>query len=278
MGQQIASFRWTGASGTQIGQADQFPYDKYGPSFTADDVHAQAYDPNTPNTYAIPGEIGEIPVNIQDPGDYYNYSDGSGGWVLDNLHMSWHDDEAGTTGHNIPMGAAGTPRDHLDPTHWYDQYQERPPLGYGENFFGPTIQTDDIYHWASSTTPNPNNGAFPAQAREVTTEWPTPFDSMTVASDLPVVRPTERILMRRIEEDDRPTYYQVAVPGQNIRPSGSVYTPTYESNPVIHNVKPLPAMYRQPVPPYVADELNTPDATAAYDSSAVDVFDGMVLQ
>jgi len=32
----IASFQWTGASGQQIGFADQMPYTKYGPSFTAD--------------------------------------------------------------------------------------------------------------------------------------------------------------------------------------------------------------------------------------------------
>lgn len=271
----IASFRWTGASGQQIGSADQLPYNKYGPSFTADEVHAQAYDPNAPNTYAIPGEIGEVPVALQE-GAYFDYNDGSNGWILDNLHNPWHEDDPGTTGHNPPMGAAGTPRQHLDPAHFMDVYQLAVPGGHGVNFYGDTIQDGEVYYWQSSSTPAPNTGASPADAREITALWPEPFDSYTVASRLAVVRPTERIPMRRIEEDDRPVYRQLAVPGQNIKPSGSVYTPTYESNPVIHNVKPLPAVARNPVAPWTQDELATPDAQVY--ASSPDVFDGWVLQ
>lgn len=275
MAQKIASFGWTGASGQQIGSSDQYPYDSYGPSFTADEVHGQKYDPNAPNTYAIPGEIGDVPVQLQD-GAYYDYNDGSNGWILDNLHDPWHGDAPGTTGHNPPMGAAGTPRQHLDPAHWSDVYQLNPPGNHGIDFYGRTIEDNEVYHWQSSTTRNPNNGAFPAQAREDAANWPAPFDSMTVAGMLPVVRPTEKIPMRRPAEDDRPTYRQLAVPGQNIQPSGSVYNPTYQSNPPIHNVKPLPAFSRTPTPPWAQDELATPDAGTYPDST--DVFGGMVLQ
>ena len=272
----IASFRWTGASGQQIGSADQLPYNKYGPSFTADEVHAQAYDPNTPTSYAIPGEIGEVPIQLQD-GAYYDYNDGSNGWILDNLHNPWHEDAPGTTGHNPPMGSAGTPRQHLDPAHGMDVYQLAVPGGHGVDFYGRTIENGEVYWWQSSSTPNPNSGNMPANAREVTSEWPEPFDSYTVASMLPVVRPTERIPMRRPAEDDRPVYRQLAVPGQNIKgATGSVYNPTYNSNDVIHNVKPLPAVARNPVAPWTQDEMATPDAQV-YPYSP-DVFNGMVLQ
>lgn len=273
--QSIASFKWTGASGQQIGFADQNPYDRYGPSFTADEVHSQAYNPNTPNTYAIPGEIGEVPVNIQgDP--YFDYGDGSNGWILDNLHDPWHGDDAGTSGHNPPMGSAGTPRIHLDPAHNMDIYQLAIPGGYGVNFYGKTIEDNEVYWWKSSSTPNPNLGAFPAQAREDASNWPEPFDSYTVASQLGVVRPTEKIPMRRLAEDDRPTYRQLAIPGQNIQPSGSVYNPTYASNAVIHNVKPLPAFGRTPVAPWAQDEMASPSDQVYPDDT--DVFSGMSLQ
>lgn len=271
----IASFGWTGASGQQIGFADSMPYNKWGPSFTADPVHGQKYDPNAPNTYAIPGEIGEVPVALQD-GTYYDYNDGSGGWILDNLRNPWHEDSPGTTGHNPPMGAATSGRMHPDPTHFLDVYQLAVPGGHGVDFYGATIEDNEVYWWQSSNTPPPNTGAFPAEARERTENWPEPFDSMTVAGQLAVVRPTEQIPMRRMLEDDRATYRQLAVPGQNIKPSGSVFTPTYSSNDVLHNVKPLPAMSRTPMPPWTQDELASPSAVDYPDS--VDVFGGMSYQ
>lgn len=271
-GQSIASFKWTGASGQQIGSADQFPYDKYGPSFTADGIHAQSVDPNTPNTYAIPGEIGEIPVNLQEE-FYYDYADGSNGWILDNLTDPWHGDDPGTSGHDPFMGDY---REHLDPAHGHDIYQIAVPGGHGVNFYGKTIEDGEAYWWKSSSTPPPNTSDMIRNAREVTTNWPEPFDSYSVAPHLGVVRPTERIPMRRIAEDDRPTYRQLAIPGQNILPSGSVYTPTFASNPVLHNVKPLPAFGRTPVAPWTQDELASP-SDQIYPSD-VDVFSGMSLQ
>lgn len=273
MVQSIASFKWTPASGQQIGMADGKPYNKYGPSFTADDVHGQAYNPNTPNVYAIPGEIGEIPVQIQDPGDYFDYQDGSNGWVLDNLHDPWHGDDPGTSGHNMPMGSA---KDRLEPAHAMDVYQLAVPGGYGRDIYGKTIEDNEVYYWESSSTPAPNTSSAFLTNRENTTNWPEPFDSYSVASQLRVVRPTEKIPMRRMVEDDRPVFRQLAIPGQNIQPSGSVYTPTYQSNPPIHNVKPLPAFGRTPVQPWTQDELSSPsDQENNYE---VDVFSGMGIQ
>jgi hypothetical protein len=268
---QIASFGWSGASGQQIGFADQNPYNKYGPSFTADQIHEQAVNPNTPNTYAIPGEIGEVPINIQE--DLPLYGDGSNGWVLDNLDLGWYGDDPGTTAHSPFMGDY---REPIDPAHGNDIFQLAVPGGHGVDFYGKSIETNETYFWESSSTPAPNTGQMPANAREITTEWPEPFDSFTVASKVRVVRPTERIPMNRMAEDDRPTYRQLAIPGQNIQPSGSVYNPTYPSNPVIHNVKPLPAFGRTPVAPWTQDELASPSDQLYPDDT--DVFSGMSLQ
>jgi len=157
-----------------------------------------------------------------------------------------------------------------------DVYQLAVPGGHGVDFYGEKIEDGEVYFWQSSSTPAPNTGNYPADAREKTDAWPEPFDSYSVASRLAVVRPTERIPMRRLMEDDRPVYRQLAVPGQNIRPSGSVYTPTFDSTSVIHNVKPLPAMSRTPMPPWTQDELASPSAVDYPDS--VDVFGGMGLQ
>lgn len=274
MAQGIASFKWTGKSGTQIGEADQFPYDKYGPSFTADEVHGQGYDPNTPSSYAIPGEIGEVPINIQDDGHWYDYMDGSNGWILDNLYDPWHGDDPGTTGHNPPMGPAQPfYRNSPDFVHAMDVYQEMPPGNHGINFYGKTIEDQETeYNWSSSTSAPFTRGTTPLDARYETGEWPVPFDSNTVARMAPVVRPTEKIPMRRIAEDDRPVYRQLAIPGQNIAPSGSVYTPTMQSNVPIHNVKPVPAMARTPTIPWTQSELSSPEY---YDGSDIDVFGGM---
>lgn len=272
----IASFKWVPASGQQVGYAGEQPINVYGPSFTADGIHGQSVNPNTPNSYAITGEIGDAPVQIQDPGDYFDYADGSNGWILDNLHDPWHGDAPGTSGHNPPMGAVGTPRVHLDPAHQMDVYQLDPPTGYGQDKYGKTIEKNEVYFWESSSTPAPNTGTYPLTGREDTSNWPEPFDSYTVAPDLPVVRSTEAIPMRRIAEDDRPVFRQLAVPGQNIQPSGSVYTPTMQSNPVLHNVKPLPSFGRTPVAPWTQDELASPDnQQITYEA---DVFSGMSMQ
>lgn len=269
MASGIASFKWTGRSGMQIGQADQNPYDKYGPSFTADQVHSQNYNPNTPNTYQIDGGIGEVPVEIQD--EYSTYDDGDHGWVLDNIQDPWHGDKPGTTGHATDMGGH---RRRLDPAHTEDVFQLNLPRGYGKHIYGP-INNDEAYWWMSSQTQAPNTRAFPAEAREDTQNWPEPFDSYTVASKRPVQLDTERIPMRRMLEDDRPVYRQLAVPGQNINPSGSVYNPTYPSNPVLHNVKPLPAFGRTPVPPWTQDELASPDMQTQ-DNTYVDPLSGVL--
>jgi hypothetical protein len=247
----IASFKWQGASGQQIGFAGDNPYDQYGPSFTADDIHTQPYDPNSPNTYAQTGSIGDVPIQIQD--EYNLYEDGFNGWCLDNLHDPNHNAEAGTTGHNVPMAAAN--RQHVDPSHNVDIFQIQVPANHGINFYGHSTEDNEVYEWASSSNTPITTGSFPSEARTDTTNWPTPFDSYTVAPQLPVIRPTERVPMRRMKEDDRPVYRQLAVPAQNIAPSGSVYNPTMQSNRVIRNIKPLPAVGRTPVAPWSADEL-----------------------
>lgn len=265
----IASFKWQGASGQQIGFAGENPYNKYGPSFTADDVHSQSYDPNAPNTYAQKGFIGDVPTQIQE--EYNLFEDGFNGWCLDNLNDPPFDTAPGTKGHSVPMGPAQGY--HIDPAHNVDIYQVQVPAMHGRNFYGPSIETNEVYEWESSSNRPITVNSFPAQARTDTSAWPEPFDSYSVAPQLPVVRPTEPIPMRRLREDDRPVYRQLAVPGQNIMPSGSVYNPTMQSNRVLHNVKPLPAFGRTPVPPWTQDEL-TSDQEDSY--GYVDPLDGMM--
>lgn len=266
----IASFKWQGASGQQIGFAGDKPYNQYGPSFTADDVHSQAYDPNaSANTYAQRGGIGDVPIQIQD--DYELYEDGFNGWCLDNLNDPPHTANAGTRGHSVPMGPAQGR--HIDPAHNVDIYQIQVPAMHGRNFYGRSIEDNEVYEWNSSSTQPITRNSFPAQARTDTAAWPEPFDSYSVAPQLPVVRPTEKVHMNRMREDDRPVYRQLAVPGQNIQPSGSVYNPTMQSNAVIHNVKPLPAFGRTPVAPWTQDEL-TSEQEDSY--GYADPLDGMM--
>jgi hypothetical protein len=268
----IASFKWQGASGQQIGYADENPYDKYGPSFTADDVHSQPFDPNAPNHYAQQGAVGDVPIQIQD--EYELVEDGYNGWCLDNLDDPSHMSDAGTVGHRVPMGPATG--QHIDPAHNVDIFQVQVPAMHGRNFYGPSIEENEVYNWESPRYAPITRGAFPHEARSDTSNWPEPFDSYTVAPQLPVVRPTERIPMNRTREDDRPVYRQLAVPGQNIQPSGSVYTPTMASNKVIRNVKPRPAFARTPVVPWTQDEI----ASASEDSYGgdIDPLNGMGMQ
>lgn len=268
----IASFKWQPASGQQIGSADQYPYDKYGPSFTADDVHAQALDPNAPNTYGVTASIGDMPVQIQE--EYNLVDDGSNGWVLDNLYNPVHTDSPGTSGHELPMD--GNRHHRPDRFHQMDIYQAQFPPGTGRNFYGRDPQENEVYFWNTSSLPAETTGAFPLDARIRREEWPEPFDSYSVAPQLPVVRPTETIPMRRMREDDRPVFRQLAVPGQNIQPSGSVYNPTMQSNPAIHNVKPLPAFGRVPTPPWSQDEMTSASQDSSYNSE--DVLTGWNMQ
>jgi len=256
----IASFDWQPASGQQIGSAGDYPYAQYGPSFTADDVHSQAIDPNAPNSYTVAPTLGDMPVQIQD--DYNLIDDGSNGWILDNLYDPTHTDAPGTTGHELPMD--GNRHKRPDAFHAMDIYQAQFPPGTGRNFYGPTPEDNEVYFWNTSSLPAETTGAFPYDARIRREGWPEPFDSYSVAPNLPVIRPTEQIPMRRMREDDRPVYRQLAVPGQNIQPSGSVYNPTAQSNKVIRNVKPTPAFGRTPTPPWPQDELTsaTQDASA----------------
>jgi hypothetical protein len=249
----IASFKWQGASGQQIGFAGENPYNQYGPSFTADEVHTQSYDPNAPTTYAQPGSIGDVPIQIQE--EYNLYEDGFNGWCLDNINDPNHATAPGTAGHSVPLGPAQG--QWVDPSHNVDIYQIQVPTGHGSNFYGNSIQEHEVYNWASSGNQPVTNGSFPSQARTDTGNWPESFDSYSVAMQPPVITSNERIPMNRMREDDRPVYRQLAVPAQNIQPSGSVYNPTMQSNRVIHNLKPLPAVGRTPVPPWTSDELTT---------------------
>jgi hypothetical protein len=270
---KFASFGWTGASGQQIGFAQEYPADKYD-AFTSDEVHAQNYNPNTPNTYAQPGMISDIPVVLQDQTDLIDYGNGMNGWILDDLNMPAFDVDMGTKGHDMPMGAAKQ-RYHPDPSHAVDIFQIAVPANHGIDFYGQTLEMDELHAWKDDSYKPITTKAFPGQARYDTENWPTPFDSTGPAPLLNVPRLTERIPMRRLVEDDRPTYRMLATPGQNINPSGSVYTPTYASNSVLHNVKPLPAMSRTPVQPWATDELSSPTDQTYSDS---DVFSGMSLQ
>jgi hypothetical protein len=267
----IASFKWTGASGQQIGFADENPYDKYGPSFTADDVHSQPYDPNTPNSYAQPGSIGDVPIQIQD--EYNLYEDGFNGWCLDNLNYPNYDAVPGGPGHSVPMGPAQG--HNIDPGHNVDIYQVQVPAMHGWNYYGTSVETNEVYEWDSPHYAPVAAGTYPLDARYNTSNWPEPFDSYTVAPQLPVVRPTEKIPMNRMKEDDRPVYRQLAVPGQNTQPSGSVYNPTMQSNKVLNNLKPTPAFGRVPVPPWTENEL----ANANTDQgSYIDPLEGLAMQ
>lgn len=274
MAKKFGNFGWTGASGMQIGYPDAYPKPAVD-AFTADPVHGQNYNPNTPNTYEIPGQIGDVPVAIQGEDVWIDYGMGGNGWMLDNLHMPAYDTAMGTEGHAAPMGPALASR-HPDPAHAVDMFQLAVPADHGRNFYGQSIQTDEVNAWKSSSTPPPNTKQFPAEAREDTGNWPEPFSSVEFAPLLNVVRATERIPMNRMREDDRPTYRQLAIPAQNIRPSGSVYNPTYQSNVPNQTMNNMtPAFGRIPTPPWVSQEVSAPEDNSYAET---DVFGGMVLQ
>jgi hypothetical protein len=79
--------------------------------------------------------------------------------------------------------------------------------------------------------------------------------------------------MRRIAEDDRPVYRYLAVPPNNIQPTGNQWSVQYPSNVPIQNITPVPMMPQTPMDPWITQETATSDT-----SGSVDVFQGMVLQ
>jgi hypothetical protein len=257
---------WTGASGGAIGYADQYPADRYG-AFTADPIHGEKVNPNNPNSYMQKGALPEgAPVQIQSDYDDWS-SEGSYGWVLDNLDYPAEDDPAGTMGHDSGMGPAKSRS--RDAAHARDVYQEFPYPGIGQDFYGASINVDDLHAWKSSSVPNFNSGVYPADAREITHNWPEPFDSTTVAPLRNNPLDTEKIPMRRMDQDDRPLYRYLAVPGGNIQPSGSVYNPQYESNVYVQNVTAIPAAGQTPVDPWASQDILSAQAFNADDEIGI---------
>lgn len=247
---------WSGPSGQQIGFAGEYPITT-GQGFTSDPIHSLNDDPNAPNTNALPGPSGvEIPVQIQEDPNSVGYQyDGSDGWLIDDIPLPSFSEAPGTAGHEMPYQPAQ--RRGRDAAHELDVYQHIPPQGFGQSYWG-IIRQDDLAAWKSSSTPAPNTGQFPAEAREVTSDWPEPFAVQTVAHHAPVVVDMERIPMRRLAEDDRPVYQYQAVPARNILPSGSVYNPSYPSNQTLRNVTPTPQMQRVPEDPWVSLQSQDP--------------------
>jgi hypothetical protein len=262
---------WTGASGTLIGFEGDYPETQaYG--FVTDPVHSQNVDPNGPSFASQPGPEGSAPPAVLGDEVYgYEYP-GQYGWLLDDIHYPSYDQDPGTTGHNSSMGPAT--RRHLpDQAHEEDVYQEEPKIGYGVNFYGANPLKKDLNAWKSSSTPNFNTGQFPAQAREDVQGWPEPFNATDIAPFRPVDQSTEHIPMRRIAEDDRPVYRYLAVPPNNIQPTGNQWSVQYPSNVPIQNITPVPMMPQAPMDPWITQETATSDT-----SGSVDVFQGMVLQ
>jgi hypothetical protein len=261
---------WTGASGTLIGFAGDYPETQaYG--FVTDPVHGQNVDPNGPTFASQPGPEASAPPQLMDEA-YGYYWAGQDGWVLDDIHFPSHDQVPGSTGHNSALGPAQG-RGYPDRAHEQDVYQEEPKIGYGVNFYGARPLKQDLNAWKSSSTPNFNTRQFPAQAREDVTGWPEPFNATNVAPFRPVDQSTEHIPMRRIPEDDRPVYRYLAVPPNNIQPTGNQWSVQYPSNVPIHNVTPVPMMPQAPMDPWITQETMTSDFA---DSS--DVFGGYALQ
>lgn len=258
---------WTGASGIQIGYADQYPVDKYD-SFTADEVHGNPVNPNQPNQYRQTGSsIGDVPIQIQSDDSYVDYGMGADGWVLDNIDMPSENDRAATQGHGSSMGPAKGRGPDI--AHRQEVFQENLPRGFGRDFYGGRWDTLDLAAWKSSQTKAPTTGTAILDAREVTDKWPTPFDSTTVAPLLPNIRTTDKIPMRRMQQDDRPTYRTLAVPSANVQPSGSVYNPQVPSNTYLKVTTPIPAAYTIPVDPAVSQDAlsqSVMDSGDDYDS------------
>lgn len=258
---------WTGASGQLVGFAGDLPVTT-GQGFTADEVHGQAYNPNGHNLNAQPGETYDVPVEIQGHGDWGLW-DGADGWLLDSLPFpTAQSTNAGTEGHDASLDSARAKR--RDPGHSVDVYQDNVPTGHGVDFYGTTIETGDYALWTTPGAPGSNTKSFPAQARADRSNWPEPFAALTVAPMAPVVIDTEKIPMRRINEDDRPIYSMLAVPAQNVQPGSSQWLPTVPSNTVLRNLIPTPQMARTPVDPWVSEQ----DDSAYASPDDQDVFGG----
>lgn len=258
---------WTGASGYQIGFADQFPLETRD-GFVTDSIHGTDTNPNGPNFAAEEGPDVYAPVLIQDPEQYLDQYTGADGWTLDNLTLPDPSQSPGI-GHDTDLGAATGY--HIDRAHAEDVYQLMPPVGHGRNFYGRRLLSQDLNAWLTSGAPAPQEQAYPAQAREDTTGWPEPFVAASVAHMPPVMTPDEQIDMRWMTEDDRPTYRMLAVPARNVMPAGNQWTPAVPSNTELYNVNVMPEMPRTPDDPWATQEV----ASAATDIGAVDVFNGM---
>lgn len=262
---------WTGASGTLVGFAGDYPETQaYG--FVTDPIHAQNVDPNGPTFASQPGPEGSVPPNVLGESDYGYYYPGMYGWCLDDIHMPSHDQVPGSTGHQSSMGPAQERR-FPDQAHAQDVYQEEPKIGYGVNFYGKDPLKKDLNSWKSSSTKNFNTRQFPAEARENVEGWPEPFSAVDIAPFRPVDQSTEHIPMRRIPEDDRPVYRYLAVPPNNTQPMGNQWGVQYPSNVPIHNITPVPMMPQSPMDPWITQETMTSDV-----SDSTDVFGGMSLQ
>lgn len=284
---------WSGASGQQIGFATGYPETRpWG--FVTDPIHGEAVDPNQPDGPPTASTNGEVPVSIQGQEPYVPAYPGNDGWLLDDIPFPDRNAPTGTAGHDMPYEGhnrrAGTGRDHR-----YDVYQDSQPIGHGRDFYGKNITTGDLRPWESSSTPNPNANAFPAQAREDAGGpaqymshdapqgsghaggWPEPWAVQGLASDLrPVALPTEKIPMRRLAEDDRPVYNYLAVPARNIQPvvGGTPWTPTYPSNVPLYNQHLFqPQVARTPEDPWVSPESASPDTSNPADA---DVLGGLL--
>jgi hypothetical protein len=262
------SSAWSGASGQQIGFAGDLP-EVLGQGFITDPVHGQAVDPNAPEVQARQGDMSgvDVPVSIQADESVFQY-DGGYGWVLDDIPFDSHDTPPGTDADTLPFGGhnlrAGTGRDHE-----YDVYQDSVPIGHGNDFYGKSFVTSFGQYWRARPSAHPaTSGAFPGQARADTggpgiyqshdatagsghePGWPEPFAVEDIGASRPVVVPDEKIPMNRMGESDRPVYQVLAVPARNIMPGTSQWLPNQQSNQPLHNIKPVPAMARQPDYPW----------------------------
>lgn len=244
---------WTGASGIQIGYAGDYPEDKYD-AFTADPVHGNPVNPNQPNQYRQKGSsIGDVPVQIQGDNEFIDYGMGADGWVADNIDMPAFDTPPGTEGRDMAMSPAK--RNYPDDAHRQVVQQVFPQVGHGrEPFYGTDFNEEDLKAWKDDRYPPNTSISTKLDARFNTENWPTPFDSTTVMPWRNTPEDTSRIPMRRMEQDDRPVFRRVALPGANIKPSGSVYNPTFASNEYLQTRTPIPASYAIPTDPSVSQD------------------------
>lgn len=243
---------WSGASGIQIGYAGDYPEDKYD-SFTSDPVHSQTVNPNQANQYRQPGSsIGDVPINIQADDDFVDHGMGTHGWILDNIDFPGSDDPTGVRTATPQLDSAK--RYGPDAGHAQNVAQGFEPPGFGRNFYGNQFETQDLHAWNTDSTPPNTTRSDKLNARYDVSSWPVPFDSITVMPNRNIVQDTERIPMRRMKQDDRPVFRRVALPGANIKPTGSIWNPQTQSNEFLKIRNPIPASYSIPVDPSVSQD------------------------